>query len=142
MNWVALRDSHIFGRDSIPRTTSPARPQPPVSYLVSQPGQDCSIRAQQARRRTIDGLTATAIDDDERYYTLHAMMSSTETIAFAERPSRTARTVSTQDFVKGFEDELFVTSNPNGAITFFSEYEGVLSSVSSIIRNIGLSMED
>ena len=55
-----------------------------------------------------------------RHYTLRATVSN-ETIAFAERPARSALAVSTQDFVKGFEDELFVTSNPNGAITFVSE---------------------
>ena len=76
-----------------------------------------------------------------RHYTLRATVSN-ETIAFAERPARSALAVSTQDFVKGFQVELFVTSNPNGAITVLFENEGVSSSVSSIIHNIGLSMED
>jgi len=52
-------------------------------------------------------------------YTLRATVSS-DTVAFAERPTRTALTVLTQDFVDSFED-LFETSKPNGAITFVSE---------------------
>ena len=60
-------------------------------------------------------------------YTLRATVSN-ETIAFAERPTRTALTVGTKDFVDVFPD-LFETSNPNGALTFVSEDEGVSSSL-------------
>ena len=60
-------------------------------------------------------------------YTLRATVSN-ETIAFAERPTRMALTVGTHDFVDVFPD-LFETSNPNGALTFVSEDEGVSSSL-------------
>ena len=112
--------------------TAPPTPTPPVSYLVAQPGQDCSIRAQQATLTgvsyfivqnsdagALSATTPTQNDDDKRYYTLRATVSNA-TIAFAERPTRTALTVLTNDFVDGFKD-LFETSNPNGAITFVSD---------------------
>ena len=44
----------------------------------------------------------------------------TETIYFSERPDRLAGTMATQTFVNQFDDALFVTSNPNVAITFTS----------------------
>ena len=43
----------------------------------------------------------------------------TETVLFSERPVRTARTIATQEFVDKFAD-IFVTSNPNAAVTFTS----------------------
>ena len=113
--------------------TAPPTPTPPVSYLVAQPGVDCSLRAQPANRRHTIGegtfyvVAPTPIQsDDERYYTLRATVSNA-TIAFAERPTRTALTVGTKDFVDGVPD-LFETSNPNGAITFVSEDTASLSS--------------
>ena len=104
--------------------TATAPPTPPVRYLVAQPGTDCSIRAQQALSYYQEGYeyegdyfgapTPNKSDDDASYYTLRATVSN-ETIAFAERPARSALTVSTKDFVDEFDDQLFVTSNPNGA---------------------------
>ena len=107
------------------KATAPHTPTPPVRYLVAQPGKDCSISGQPAtltyviRGSVAESLAATnpTQSDDERYYTLRATVS-TATIAFAERPARSAITVKTEDFVKEFDDALFVTSKPNGAITF------------------------
>ena len=100
----------------------------PVSYLIAQPGRDCSIMAQPATLTgsilasasgAISSTAPTQSDDDKRYYTLRATVSNA-TIAFAERPTRTALTVLTHYFVDEFPD-LFETSNPNGAITFVSD---------------------
>ena len=72
------------------------------SYLFLQPGINCRITQQ----------AATGI------YFLSATVG-TETVAFTERPDRTAVTGPTQAFVGSFED-IFATSNPNAAVTFTS----------------------
>ena len=112
-----------------PPATAPPTPTPPIRYLVAQPAQECSVRMVPHERTTEAAAVAyqqvgqafIAIEEEEppRSYTLSATVSAA-TIAFAERPTRTALSVLTQDFVEEFA-VLFETSNPNGALTFFSE---------------------
>ena len=71
-----------------------------AQLLFLQAGTDCAIT------QSADGM-----------YLFRATVG-TETIYFSERPDRLAGTMATQTFVNQFDDALFVTSNPNGAITF------------------------
>ena len=74
----------------------------PSQELAVQGGPDCSITQQASTGK----------------YTLSATVGK-ETVLFAERPVRTARKLSTEEFVDKFAD-IFFTSNPNAAVTFTS----------------------
>ena len=84
-------------------------------YLFLQPGINCRITQQ----------AATGI------YFLSATVG-TETVAFTERPDRTAVTGPTQAFVGSFED-IFATSNPNAAVTFTSTTAAAAASTGPLI---------
>jgi len=132
--------------------TAPPTPTPPVRYLVAQPAHECSIRMV-PQEMTTGAVTfaygrggdSSTLDEEEppRSYTLRATVSNA-TIAFAERPARSVLTVSTKDFVDLFEDELFVTSDPNGAITFGSASldDGPLIAVLSQPKIVGTSPDN
>jgi len=95
-----------------------------AKVLFLQAGTDCALTP-----------SATGI------YTLRATVG-TETIYFSERPDRLAGTMATQTFVEQFEDNFFVTSNPNVAITFTGDNSntGPLIVVLSQPRMVGSSI--
>ena len=71
-----------------------------AQLLFLQAGTDCAIT-----------------QSDSGMYRFRATVGKVK-IYFSERPDRLAGTMATQAFVNQFDDTLFVTSNPNGAITF------------------------
>ena len=85
------------------------------SYLFLQPGINCRITQQ----------AATGI------YLVSATVG-TETVAFTERPDRTALTGPRQVFVDGFEG-ISATSNPNAAVTFTSTTAAAVVSTGPLI---------
>ena len=91
----------LFGKKN-PAAAAAAAAPAPSQELAVQGGPDCSITQQASTGK----------------YTLSATVGK-ETVLFAERPVRTARKLSTEEFVDKFAD-IFFTSNPNAAVTFTS----------------------
>ena len=88
-----------------PTAAAVATPPPPTPKLLFvQAGTDCA-------------LTPSATSGE---YLFRATVGEATTY-FSERPDRLAGTMDTEVFAEQFGDNFFVTSNPNGAITFFGD---------------------
>ena len=84
-----------------PTAAAVAAPPPTPQLLFLQAGTDCA-------------LTPSATSGE---YLFRATVGEATTY-FSERPDRLAGTMDTEVFAEQFGDNFFVTSNPNGAITF------------------------
>ena len=101
-------------------TSGPERPRRTLSSKNTPPA---AVAAAPTRELAVQGpapewTISRTINSSTGNWTLSARVG-TKTVLFSERPVRTARTVSTQEFVDKFPD-IFATSNPNAAVTFTS----------------------
>ena len=100
-------------------TSGPERPR----RTLSSKKNPAAVAAAPTRELAVQGpapewTISRTINSSTGNWTLSARVG-TKTVLFSERPVRTARTVSTQEFVDKFPD-IFATSNPNAAVTFTS----------------------
>ena len=91
----------LFSKKNPTAAAAVAAVPPPPQMLFVQASTDCA-------------LTPSATSGEYRF----RATVGTATTYFSERPVRMASTIATQTFAEQFKDNFFVTSNPNGAITF------------------------